>query len=135
MSSSLDVNMDDVISINVPKSIPSNSRLMPLSSSVCPLAPTTPSESESDIVIKKWNAVASWSYNVQNDTCAICRNSLMIPCITCQSNTMNQQKGEDCTTAGGVCNHVFHFHCISKWLNTRSTCPMDDQDWEFTKYS
>lgn len=28
------------------------------------------------IRVLKWNAVALWSYNVQTDVCAICRNKI-----------------------------------------------------------
>lgn len=34
--------------------------------------------------IKKWNAVAMWSWDICSDTCAICRNSLNEPSIEYQ---------------------------------------------------
>lgn len=30
--------------------------------------------------VKKFNAVAFWSYDIENDSCAICHNTLMTPC-------------------------------------------------------
>ena len=34
--------------------------------------------------IKKWNAVAFWSWDIYTDTCAICRNALHGPSIEYQ---------------------------------------------------
>lgn len=34
--------------------------------------------------LKKWNAVAMWSWDVECDTCAICRVQVMGECENCQ---------------------------------------------------
>ena len=82
--------------------------------------------------VMRWQAVALWSWDMVNDTCAICRNKLYELCIECQAD-MYSANAKECTRAWGSCNHTYHFHCVSRWLKTRSTCPMDNNEWEYDK--
>ena len=82
--------------------------------------------------VLKWQAVALWSYDMVNDTCAICRNKLHELCIECQADAYSSN-AKECTRAWGACNHTFHWHCIGRWLKTKTTCPMDNIEWEYDK--
>ena len=53
------------------------------------------------------------------------KNSVCIECKASPSQTI------PCTLATGVCQHQFHFHCISRWLKTRGTCPACNREWEY----
>lgn len=76
--------------------------------------------------VKKWTAVAFWSWDQSNETCAICRNHLMEPCIDCAATGKDRS---NCPRAVGMCNHSFHLHCIDTWIKTRNSCPLDSSDW------
>ena len=79
--------------------------------------------------LRKWQAVAFWSWDVQQDTCAICRNSLYEPSIENQANG-----NPEVVIAWGVCNHCFHMECIQRWLKTRNVCPLCNREWDFQKF-
>lgn len=84
--------------------------------------------------VRKWSAIALWAYDITVDNCAICRNHIMDKCIECQSVQEMTDVDENCSIAWGKCSHVFHMHCISRWLNTRQVCPLDNRSWEFKRY-
>ena len=51
--------------------------------------------------IKKWNAVAMWSWAICTDTCAICRNNLYEPSIEYQANPTGKRPGRSAAVAQG----------------------------------
>lgn len=63
--------------------------------------PETPEESVK-IEVKSINFIATWSWNIIADNCAICRNGVQDYCIECQSADASDQK--NCGLAWGTCN-------------------------------
>ena len=68
----------------------------------------------------------------------ICRNKLQDNCIECQAEQgfSSQDSGgsadtdgddEKCPITCGDCDHVFHYHCLKRWLKTRNLCPHDNK--------
>lgn len=41
---------------------------------------------ENRFEIKKWNAVALWSWDIKVETCAICKSHIMEDCVDCQAS-------------------------------------------------
>uniref|UniRef100_A0A915PWU0 Acyl-coenzyme A oxidase n=1 Tax=Setaria digitata TaxID=48799 RepID=A0A915PWU0_9BILA len=74
-------------------------------------------------VLKKWNALAMWSWDVECDICAICRVQLMDACLRCQS----ENKQDDCVVVWGECNHSFHNCCMALWVKQNNRCPLCQQ--------
>lgn len=81
-------------------------------------------------VITKWNGVALWSWEMEQDTCAICKSSLVDKCVQCQANEADDSV--PCPPEFGICGHGFHKHCIDKWVKTNPTCPLCNATWNAT---
>ncbi|XP_051147188.1 anaphase-promoting complex subunit 11 [Andrographis paniculata] len=76
----------------------------------------------------RWHAVASWTWDAQDETCGICRMAFDGCCPDCKL------PGDDCPLIWGSCNHAFHLHCILKWVNSQTPqahCPMCRREWQF----
>ncbi|XP_033252643.1 RING-box protein 1A-like [Drosophila miranda] len=84
-------------------------------------------------VVKKWNAMATWRWDVDVEICAICRNKTYNVCIECQASE-EEIEPEQCNVVTGVCQHVYHYHCISRWLRERQVCPLDNKKWDYLQY-
>ena len=88
--------------------------------------------SEDRFVVKKWDAVVSWSYGVDN--CAICKQDIMDLCNVCLADALDKDEHEECPVAWGVCDHGFHLHCIMNLIQKNNNkCPLCKNDWEFQK--
>ncbi|KAF8976507.1 RING/U-box [Cyathus striatus] len=63
----------------------------------------------------------------EGDVCGICRVPYEGCCPSCK------MPGDDCPLIWGQCTHVFHMHCLLKWLATTASkqqCPMDRRPWQ-----
>ncbi|XP_064399998.1 RING-box protein 2-like [Halichondria panicea] len=80
--------------------------------------------------LKKWNAVAMWQWDVECDTCAICRVQVMDACLRCQT----EGKQEECVVVWGECNHSFHNCCMQLWIKQNNRCPLCQQEWVVQRF-
>lgn len=61
--------------------------------------------------LKKWNAVAMWSWDVECDTCAICRVQVMGECVEA---SLNQLLCIETPVVYGKCKRSFSvYRCMS----------------------
>ncbi|ORX46522.1 RING/U-box [Hesseltinella vesiculosa] len=79
--------------------------------------------------IKSWKMASYWRWDIDDDddVCGICQNVYDSCCPNCL------RPGDECPLLWGACNHVFHLHCITKWLETcpnNEHCPLDRKPWE-----
>jgi len=107
------------------------------------------------VTVKDWHAVAHWRWATgkdkdkeiaatttneptvdattqdddedEEDLCGICRVPFEGCCPNCKV------PGDDCPLIHGKCTHVFHMHCLLKWIESstgKQLCPMDRRPWE-----
>lgn len=78
--------------------------------------------------VASWHGVAIWQWNVASeDVCGICRVDFDGTCPDCR------RPGDGCPLVWGKCSHVFHLHCMMRWLETEGAnnqCPMDRRPFE-----
>lgn len=65
--------------------------------------------------------------NSETDNCCICQNKLNGKCPECED------KDSICESIFGICNHAYHYHCITEWLKNNNKCPLDRKYWEYKK--
>ena len=80
--------------------------------------------------IKKFHAVAQWSWNVGNgsddEVCGICQSAFE----GCPPGV--KFPGDESPVVFGTCGHAFHLQCIATWLGSnKQTCPICRADWEY----
>lgn len=83
-----------------------------------------------DFEIKEIEGIAFWRWDLKTDTCAICTNEIMEPCIQCNTSENNIKS---CTFITGICNHTYHLHCIETWIARRNVCPLCNREWVIDK--
>lgn len=76
------------------------------------------------IIFNQVNLTHVSKINCCTTDCAICLNSLEIGCIECINKNILI-----CPSIKGTCNHGYHEHCISKWLEKHFNCPLDNKQW------
>jgi len=84
--------------------------------------------------VENWTSAVFYSWDVSNDTCAICRYSVNQKCIECVSQELSMISHTEqlCSLAKSrKCSHIYHEHCIKKWLKRNNRCPYCNEVWEF----
>lgn len=71
---------------------------------------------------KDFELVYYWTWDVANETCAICRNNLMDMDDT--SRTL---------IVWGECGHAFHNNCMVQWTKNNPRCPLCQADWAISR--
>jgi hypothetical protein len=76
-------------------------------------------------VVTKFAPVYLATWQGEQDTCTICRSLFVSPCVNCEVNGAT----EACPYQEGQCGHMFHMHCIERWLVQDKTCPLCHGQW------
>lgn len=76
----------------------------------------------------QYNIVGSWHWKIEddtNDSCIICLLSYESPCSNCKI------LGKTCPLIKGKCKHIYHKHCVEKWLaEGKDECTLCRRKWE-----
>jgi RING-box protein 1 len=85
------------------------------------------------VAIDELSLFGCWHRELTHDTCGICKNSLneQAPLVTAADGTV-EHFAEEASGHGllvGGCGHVFHSHCLVRWLERRAVCPLCNAAW------
>uniref|UniRef100_A0AC35FZ26 Anaphase-promoting complex subunit 11 n=1 Tax=Panagrolaimus sp. PS1159 TaxID=55785 RepID=A0AC35FZ26_9BILA len=87
-----------------------------------------PSKTKLKLKVNRITLTASWKWrnSKDDDACGICRGAFEACCTNCKL------PGDGCPLALGECNHSFHLHCISKWIDSQPnpSCPLCRTEWK-----
>ncbi len=77
------------------------------------------------ITNEKYDLFGFWKWSLgDNEECSICMLSFESPCTNCN------KPGDSCPPIEGSCGHIFHMHCISKWIiESEGKCPLCRNEW------
>ncbi|CAL6037338.1 RING-H2_zinc finger domain-containing protein [Hexamita inflata] len=77
------------------------------------------------IEIIKMNCVILTDRKTEAQFCGICKTAVEEPCPDCDGNGKNAV----CVIAEGKCGHIYHKHCIDRWVAKQQMCPMCHGIW------
>merc|ERR1711892_1098779 len=93
------------------------------------LEPFTDDDEDDLFQLKTFEINYMWTWDVANETCAICRSSLM-------ELSPNQMSNENTVVIiWGECGHSFHNGCMAQWTRNNPRCPLCQQDWVVLRIS
>ena len=84
--------------------------------------------------VSKLDIIGQWTLQAATaETCGICYYQNWDHCITCQAEAGSTSPELICLcdTTSGICGHLFHTHCITRWLAIRNACPICDLEGSF----
>lgn len=79
-----------------------------------------------NIKVNQIYPVYNWKWIIDDDICGICQQSFDQMCTKCKHPI-------ECKPCVGKCNHAFHLHCVSLWLQQKNVCPMCRVPWVYLK--
>lgn len=84
--------------------------------------PETSQTQSRPIEVVDWKPFAYWRFKSADTDCQICKTHYEEPCLEC---TTGHSKGDlTCAVSRGKCGHCFHKHCIDKWMQKNTICPV-----------
>lgn len=65
--------------------------------------------------------------------CPICRNEISTLCVECEA-TKKTTPENPIVCPSKRCywstHHVYHTHCLDRWIKMRNVCPLDNYEWK-----